>query len=133
MGAAIYSWIKNGKLASEGSSITERIGQGHVTANLERAPIDDAYRIADDEALAILYDLVMNEGLCLGGSSGINIAGAIRLARDLGPGHTVVTVLCDYGTRYAAKLFNPDFLRAHELPVPPWLAHPATNRDLPFQ
>jgi cysteine synthase A len=133
MGAAIYSWIKTGKLASEGSSITEGIGQGRVTANLEDAPIDDAYRIADDEALPILYDLVTNEGLCLGGSSGVNIAGAIRLARDLGPGHTIVTVLCDYGTRYRAKLFNPEFLREHDLPVPPWLAHGAPKRDLPFQ
>jgi len=133
MGAAIFSWIKTGNLASEGSSITEGIGQGRVTANLEGAPIDDAYRIADDEALPILYNLVMKEGLCLGGSSGINVAGAIRLARDLGPGHTIVTVLCDYGTRYRAKLFNPDFLRAHDLPVPPWLAHGAPRRDLPFQ
>jgi len=133
MGAAIYSWIKTGLLVSEGSSITEGIGQGRVTANLEGAPIDDAYRIADEEALPILYDLVTKEGLCLGGSSGINVAGAIRLARDLGPGHTIVTVLCDYGTRYSAKLFNPDFLRAHDLPVPPWLAHRAPNRDLPFQ
>lgn len=132
MGAAIYSWIKTGNLVAEGSSITEGIGQGRVTANLEGAPIDDAYRIADDEALPILYDLVMNEGLCLGGSSGINIAGAIRLARDLGPGHTIVTVLCDYGTRYRAKLFDPDFLRSHDLPVPPWLAHKPSNRDLPF-
>lgn len=132
MGAAIYSWIKTGNLAAEGSSITEGIGQGRVTANLEGAPIDDAYRIADDEALPILYDLVMNEGLCLGGSSGINIAGAIRLARDLGPGHTIVTVLCDYGTRYRAKLFDPEFLRSHDLPVPPWLAHEPPNRDLPF-
>ncbi len=133
MGAAIYSWIKTGKLASEGSSITEGIGQGRVTANLEDAPIDDAYRIADEEMLPILYDLVTNEGLCLGGSSGINIAGAIRLARDLGPGHTIVTVLCDYGTRYRAKLFDPDFLRSHDLPVPPWLAHEPPKRDLPFQ
>jgi cysteine synthase A len=133
MGAAIYSWIKTGKLASEGSSITEGIGQGRVTANLEGAPIDDAYRIADDEALTILYDLIMNEGLCLGGSSGINVAGAVRMARDLGPGHTIVTMLCDYGTRYRAKLFDPHFLREHDLPVPPWLAHGAPNRDLPFQ
>ncbi|MGH6876794.1 MAG: cysteine synthase A [Rhizomicrobium sp.] len=131
MGAAIYSWIKTGTLSAEGVSITEGIGQGRVTANLEDAPIDDAYRISDSEALPILFDLVTQEGLCLGGSSGINIAGAIRLARDLGPGHTVVTVLCDYGTRYRAKLFNPDFLRAHDLPVPPWLAHPGAARDLP--
>ena len=133
MGAAIYSWIKTGALASEGTSITEGIGQGRVTANLEGAPIDDAYRIADGEALPILFDLVLREGLCLGGSSGINIAGAIRLARDLGPGHTVVTILCDYGTRYRAKLFNPEFLRSHDLPVPPWLAHASEHRDLPLQ
>jgi cysteine synthase A len=133
MGAAIYSWIKTGTLASEGSSITEGIGQGRVTANLEDAPIDDAYRIPDSEALPILFDLVTEEGLCLGGSSGINIAGAIRLARDIGPGHTIVTILADYGTRYRTKLFNPDFLRAHDLPVPPWLAHAGRMRDLPFQ
>ncbi len=132
MGAAIYSWIKTGTLASEGSSITEGIGQGRVTANLEGAPIDDAYQISDPEALSIVFDLVIEEGLCLGGSSGINIAGAIRLARDLGPGHTIVTVLCDYGTRYRAKMFNPDFLRAHDLPVPYWLAHANAPRDLPF-
>jgi cysteine synthase A len=133
MGSAIYSWIKTGTPASEGSSITEGIGQGRVTANLEGAPIDDAYRVTDSEALPILFDLVLQEGLCLGGSSGINIAGAIRLARDLGPGHTIVTMLCDYGTRYRAKLFNPEFLHAHDLPVPPWLAHAAEMRELPLQ
>lgn len=132
MGAAIYSWIKTGTLASEGSSITEGIGQGRVTANLEGAPIDDAYRITDSEALPILFDLVTDEGLCLGGSSGINVAGAIRLARDLGPGHTIVTVLADYGTRYRSKLFDPEFLRARDLPVPPWLAHSGTTRELPL-
>ncbi|HEY3637310.1 MAG TPA: cysteine synthase A, partial [Rhizomicrobium sp.] len=132
MGAAIYNWIKTGKLSSEGSSITEGIGQGRVTANLRDAPIDDAYRIADDEALPILYDLIMHEGMCLGGSSGINIAGAIRLARDLGPGKTIVTVLCDYGMRYGAKLFNAEFLRTHDLPLPPWLSHPAPKREIPF-
>jgi cysteine synthase A len=132
MGAAIYSWIKTGILASEGSSITEGIGQGRVTVNLEDAPIDDAYRIPDAEALPILFDLVTREGLCLGGSSGINVAGAIRLARDLGPGHTIVTILADYGTRYRSKLFDPDFLRARDLPVPPWLAHQEPTRDLPF-
>lgn len=132
MGAAIYSWIKTGKLASEGSSITEGIGQGRVTANLEGAPIDDAYQIPDSEALPILFDLVTEEGLCLGGSSGINVAGAIRLAREMGPGHTIVTVLADYGTRYRSKLFNPEFLRARDLPVPPWLAHAEQRPDLPF-
>jgi len=132
MGAAIYSWITTGVLASEGSSITEGIGQGRVTANLEGAPIDDAYQIPDSEALPLIFDLVTQEGLCLGGSSGINIAGAVRMARDLGPGHVIVTMLCDYGTRYRAKLFNPDFLREHDLPVPPWLVHGSGLRDLPF-
>ncbi|HEX4081228.1 MAG TPA: cysteine synthase A [Rhizomicrobium sp.] len=131
MGAAIYSWIKTGTLSSEGSSITEGIGQGRVTANLDGAPIDDAYRISDNEALPILFDLVTEEGLCLGGSSGINVAGAIRLARDMGPGHTIVTVLCDLGTRYRAKLYNPEFLRTHDLPIPPWLAHAGATRHLP--
>ena len=132
MGAAIYSWVKTGKLASEGSSITEGIGQGRVTGNLEGAPIDDAYQIPDSEALPIIFDLVTQEGLCLGGSSGINVAGAIRLARDMGPGHTIVTVLCDCGTRYRSKLFNPEFLCARDLPVPPWLAHPGITCELPF-
>ena len=132
MGAAIYSWVKTGNLASEGTSITEGIGQGRVTANLEGAPIDDAYQIPDSEALPVIFDLVTQEGLCLGGSSGINVAGAIRLARDMGPGHTIVTVLCDYGTRYRSKLFNPEFLRARDLPVPSWLAHPGITCELPF-
>ena len=121
MGAAIYSWIKTGKLKSEGTSITEGIGQGRVTANLEGAPIDDAYQIPDEEALPIIFDLLEHEGLCLGGSSGINVAGAIRLAKELGPGHTIVTMLADYGTRYQSKLFNPEFLREKKLPVPAWL------------
>ena len=101
---------------------TEGIGQGRITGNLEDAPIDDAYRIGDEEALPIVFDLLKEEGLCLGGSSGINVAGAIRMARDLGPGHTIVTVLCDLGTRYQSKLFNPEFLRGKGLPVPEWLA-----------
>ena len=122
MGAALYGYYKHGELKSEGSSITEGIGQGRITANLEGAPIDDAFRIPDDEALPIIFDLLKHEGLCLGGSSGINVAGAIRLARQLGPGHTIVTILCDYGTRYQSKLFNPDFLREKGLPVPDWLA-----------
>ena len=132
IGAAIYNWIKTGLLTSEGSSIIEGIGQGRVTANLEGAPIDDAFQIPDSEALPILFDLVTQEGLCLGGSTGINIAGAIRLARDMGPGHTIVTVLGDYGTRYRAKLYNPDFLKERDLPMPPWLAHPIISSDLPF-
>jgi cysteine synthase A len=121
MGAAMYSYFKTGELKSEGSSITEGIGQGRITGNLEDAPIDDAYQIPDEEALPIVFDLLSEEGLCLGGSSGINVAGAIRMARDLGPGHTVVTVLCDFGTRYQSKLFNPAFLREKGLPVPAWL------------
>jgi cysteine synthase A len=120
-GAAIYSWIKTGELESEGSSITEGIGQGRVTGNLEGAKIDDAFRIPDTEMLPICFDLLQSEGLLLGGSSGINVAGAIRLARELGPGKTIVTVLCDSGTRYHSKLFNPQFLRSKGLPVPAWL------------
>lgn len=132
LGAAIYSWVKTGELAAHGSSVTEGIGQNRVTANLRDAPIDDAYEIADAEALTILFDLVEHEGLCLGGSSGINVAGAIRLARDLGPGHTVVTVLCDYGTRYQSKLYNPAFLAAKGLPAPRWLAEPRRTLEAPF-
>ena len=121
MGAALYSYYTNGTLKSEGSSITEGIGQGRITKNLEGAPIDVAYQIPDAEAVSIIFDLLEHEGLCLGGSSGINIAGAVRLAKDLGPGHTIVTILADYGTRYQSKLFNPQFLREKKLPVPHWL------------
>jgi cysteine synthase A len=121
LGAAMYSWFKHGKLESEGSSITEGIGQGRVTKNIEGAPVDDAYQISDSQALPIVFDLLKNEGLCLGGSSGINVAGAIRLAKDLGPGHTVVTILADSGTRYQSKLFNSQFLKSKGLPVPGWL------------
>ena len=121
MGAALYSYYTTGELRSSGSSVTEGIGQGRITANLEGAPVDFAFQIPDEEALPIIFDLVVEEGLLLGGSSGINIAGAIRLARELGPGHTIVTVLCDSGARYASKLFNPDFLRSRNLPVPAWL------------
>ena len=121
LGAAMYSWFKHGKLESEGASITEGIGQGRVTKNIEGAPVDDAYRIPDYEALPLIFELLKNEGLCLGGSSGINVAGAIRLAKDLGPGHTVVTILADSGTRYQSKLFNPVFLREKGLPCPNWL------------
>ncbi len=120
-GASLYSYYTTGVLKAEGSSITEGIGQGRITANLDGAPVDKAYRIPDDEAVSLVFDLAEHEGLCLGGSSGINIAGAIRLARELGPGHTIVTVLCDYGTRYASKLFNPAFLREKGLPVPAFL------------
>jgi len=121
MGAALYSFYTAGVLKSEGSSITEGIGQGRITRNLEDAPIDIAYRIPDAEAVPIIFDLLEHEGLCLGGSSGINVAGAIRLARELGPGHTIVTILADYGTRYQSKLFNPEFLRSKNLPVPAWM------------
>jgi cysteine synthase len=121
MGAAIYSWIKTGELKSEGSSISEGIGQGRVTGNLDGAPIDDAFQIPDTEMLPLLYDLLQTEGLLLGGSSGINVAGAIRLARQLGPGKTIVTVLCDSGSRYQSKLYNPQFMRSKGLPPAPWL------------
>jgi cysteine synthase A len=121
LGAAMYSWFKQGKLESKGSSITEGIGQGRVTKNIEGAPVDDAYQIPDDEALPWVFELLKKEGLCLGGSSGINVAGAIRLARDLGPGHTVVTILADSGTRYQSKLFNAQFLMRKGLPYPDWL------------
>ena len=121
MGAALFSYYTTGELKSEGSSITEGIGQGRITANLEGAPVDRAYQITDDEAVRIVFDLVEHEGLILGGSSGINVAGAIRLAKELGPGHTIVTVLCDYGNRYQSKMFNPAFLREHGLPAPAWL------------
>jgi cysteine synthase A len=121
MGAALYNFYKHGELKAEGSSITEGIGQGRITANLEDAPIDEAFQIPDGEALPVVFDLLKEEGLCLGGSSGINVAGAIRLARQMGPGHTIVTVLCDYGTRYQSKLFNPEFLREKGLPAPDWL------------
>jgi cysteine synthase len=121
MGAALYSFYTTGKLKSEGSSITEGIGQGRITKNLEGAPIDVAYQIPDAEAVPYIFDLLEHEGLCLGGSSGINVAGAVRLAKELGPGHTIVTILADYGTRYQSKLFNPEFLREKNLPVPAWL------------
>ena len=132
MGSALYNYYRNGVLKSEGSSITEGIGQGRVTANLEGAAIDDAYQISDEEAVPIIFDLLEHEGLCLGGSTGINVAGAIRLARALGPGHTIVTVLCDYGTRYQSKLFNPDFMRSKNLPVPAWLERRSTI-SAPFE
>jgi cysteine synthase A len=122
MGAALYNYYKHGELKSEGSSITEGIGQGRITANVAKAPVDDALQVTDAEALPVLFDLIVEEGLVLGGSSGINVAGAIKVAKDLGPGHTVVTILADGGQRYQSKLFNPEFLRANELPVPPWLA-----------
>jgi cysteine synthase A len=126
MGAALYSYYTTGELKSAGSSITEGIGQGRITKNLEGAPVDVAFQIPDEEALPVIFDLLEHEGLCLGGSSGINVAGAIRLAQQLGPGHTIATVLCDYGTRYQSKLFNPEFLRSKNLPVPAWLERTST-------
>ena len=121
MGAAMYNWFKHGELRSEGDSVTEGIGQGRITANVDGTAVDEAYQIPDEEALPILFDLVTEEGLFLGGSSGINVAGAVRLARQLGPGHTIVTVLADSGARYYSKLWNPAFLRNKGLPVPAWL------------
>jgi len=121
LGAALHSFYTEGVLKAEGSSITEGIGQGRITANLEGFSPDFSWQIPDEEALPIVFDLVQEEGMCLGGSTGINIAGAIRLAKELGPGHTIVTILCDYGTRYQSKLFNPEFLRTKNLPVPFWM------------
>jgi cysteine synthase A len=120
-GAALYNWYKHGELKAEGASITEGIGQGRVTANLEGVVVDEAFRIEDKDWLPVLYDLVQDEGLCVGGSSALNVLGAMELARILGPNKTVVTVLADYGNRYTSKLFNPAFLRSKDLPVPPWL------------
>ncbi len=120
-GAALYNWYAHGEMKAEGSSITEGIGQGRITGNLEGLSVDMPYLIPDAEALPIVFDLLAEEGLCMGASTGVNVAGAIRMARDLGPGHTIVTILCDYGTRYQSKIFNPDFLRTKNLPVPHWL------------
>lgn len=131
-GASLHSFYTSGELKSEGDSITEGIGQGRITANLEGFEPDFSYQISDSAALEILFDLVQEEGLCLGGSSGINIAGAIRLAKELGPGHTIVTVLCDYGNRYQSKLFNPDFLRSKNLPEPNWLTK-KTQFNIPYE
>jgi len=121
LGAAMYAWFTRGVLESSGTSITEGIGQGRVTRNIEGAPVDLAYQIPDDEMLGVVFSLLRDEGLCLGGSSGINVAGAVRLARELGPGHTIVTILCDGGQRYQSKMFNPEFLRSKGLPAPDWL------------
>jgi len=121
-GSAIFSWSIGGELASEGTSITEGIGQGRVTANLEGLKINHAYRISDEETLLTIYDLVEHDGLVMGGSTGVNVAGAIRMAKDLGPGKTIVTVLCDHGQRYQSKIFNPEFLKERGLPAPPWMA-----------
>ena len=126
-GAALYNYYAHGELKAEGSSITEGIGQGRITANLEGAPVDMWFNIKDAEALPLIFDLVVDEGLVLGGSTGINLAGAIRTAQELGPGHVIVTVLCDYGNRYQSKMFNPDFLREKGLPVPEWLERRRTD------
>jgi cysteine synthase A len=132
-GAAMYNFFDHGEAkATDGGSITEGIGLGRVTAIVEQMKVDKAYLIPDEEALPIIFDLMKDEGLCLGGSSGINVAGAIRLAKDLGPGHTIVTVLADYGTRYQSKLFNPEFLRSKKLPVPEWLER-KSNIKPPFE
>jgi len=132
MGASLYSYYTTGVLKAEGSSITEGIGQSRITANLEGAPVDRAYQIPDAEAVPVVFDLLEHEGLCLGGSSGINVAGAIRMAKEMGPGHTIVTVLCDYGTRYQSKLFNPEFMRSKNLPVPEWLEK-TSKISVPFE
>jgi len=121
LGAALYNYYAHGELKAEGDSITEGIGQGRITANLEGAPVDVPFQITDAEALPYCFDLLKDEGLCVGTSSGINVAGAVRLAKHLGPGHTIVTVLCDFGTRYQSKMFNPEFLRSKDLPVPSWM------------
>ena len=121
MGAALYNYYAHGELKAEGTSITEGIGQGRITANLEGLAVDEPFQIPDKEALPVAFDLLEHEGLCLGSSSGVNVAGAIRLAKKMGPGHTIVTILCDYGTRYQSKMFNPAFLKEKGLPVPQWL------------
>ncbi|HMM64064.1 MAG TPA: cysteine synthase A [Mesorhizobium sp.] len=131
-GAALYSFYTSGELKAEGSSITEGIGQGRITANLEGFAPDFSFQIADEEALPIIFDLIQEEGLCVGGSTGVNIAGAIRLARELGPGHTIVTILADYGTRYQSKLFNPAFLHEKHLPVPGWMEK-GSDISVPFE
>ena len=133
LGAALFNYYAHGELKAEGSSITEGIGQGRVTANLEGLEVDMPFQIPDSEAMPIVFDLLENEGLCLGGSSGINVAGAIRMAKEMGPGHTIVTILCDYGTRYQSKLFNPEFLREQDLPVPSWLENPSTVPNVMVQ
>jgi cysteine synthase A len=131
MGAAMYHWFRHGELRSSGSSVTEGIGQGRITGNVEGAAVDQAFQIPDEEALPILFDLLEEEGLCVGGSSAVNVAGAMRLARELGPGHTLVTILADHGSRYRSKLFDPEFLRSRGLPLPPWQERAA--RAAPFR
>ncbi len=132
MGSALYGYYHDGELSASGASITEGIGQGRITANLEGFTPDFSYQVTDEEAVPIVFDLLEHEGLCLGGSSGVNIAGAMRLAKDLGPGHTIVTILCDHGSRYQSKLYNPEFLATKELPVPQWLVR-EPRYDIPFE
>ena len=129
-GAALYSYFTTGELKAEGSSISEGIGQGRITANLENAPIDHVWRIGDAQAVEIVFDLLKEEGLCMGASTGVNIAGAMELAREMGPGHTIVTVLCDFGSRYQSRLYNPEFLRSKDLPVPDWMEAPLSVPDV---
>ena len=131
-GATLFSYYNTGEHKSQGSSISEGIGQGRITANLVDAPVDMAFNIPDSEAVPIIYDLLHHEGLCMGLSTGINIAGAIRVARQMGPGHTIVTMLCDYGSRYQSKLFNPEFMRSKDLPSPDWLEK-QNNIEIPFE
>ena len=133
MGAALYSYYTNGELKADGSSITEGIGQGRITENLRDLKPDYVFQIGDDEAIPIVFDLLAHEGLCLGGSSGINIAGAMHLAREMGPGNTIVTILCDYGTRYQSKLYNPSFLKSKGLSVPEWLLDIPINMPSVFE
>ena len=133
LGSAMYNYYANGELKSEGGSITEGIGQGRITKNLEGLSVDMAYAIPDQESLPMVYDLLADEGLCVGGSSGVNIAGAIRMAREMGPGKRIVTILADYGTRYQSKLFNPDFLKSKDLPVPAWLNKPDAKLPAVFE
>jgi cysteine synthase A len=125
MGSALYNWKEKGELKAEGNSITEGIGQGRVTRNLDGAPLDGAFQITDEEMMPVLFDLIEHEGLVLGGSTGINVVGAMRLAKQMGPGRTIVTILADFGTRYQSKLFNPEFLRTKNLPAPPWMEQAA--------
>ena len=133
LGAALYNYYAHGELKAEGSSITEGIGQGRITNNLKGLVIDYPYQIEDGEALLVVFDLLAHEGLCLGGSSGINVAGAVRMARDMGPGHTIVTILCDYGSRYQSKMFNKEFLLSKNLPVPAWIKEPAPSIPKVFE
>ena len=131
-GAALFNYFAHGEMKSSGDSVSEGIGQGRITANVEGFTPTHQYNIPDSEALPLVFDMLEHEGLCMGGSTGINVAGAVRLARDLGPGHTIVTILCDYGNRYQSKIYNPDFLRSKNLPVPEWLEREASI-DVPFE